>query len=399
MATLHEADRRGVDLMLAVTPAWTGLALASDAISLAPKTLLHAGPPFDDITDVVTPIFNSAILAAVYEGWAKDFASAAELIRSGEVTFKAAQDHATVTPLAAVVSPSMVVQVVEDLNDRSRKTFAPLNGGAGPAMRFGVCTQEVLDKVRWLNHRLVPVLERGLAKPIPLLPLADHGLHNGDDCHGRCAAATEALRAELTRRIGADLATDGVDDFMSVSPPFFLNLWMAASKCIMSAAVGQPDCSLITAMAGNGLETGVQIAGLPGRWFTAPAEPPQGKLQAGHSAQTSLGAIGDSAVVEGLGLGALTWFHYATDLIEGLEDFVPRDGGERSGQLYLAEHTGFSAPAPRVGLSTRAVRQLDLAPIVSLGIVHKDGTEGVLGRGVYVPPTAPFSAACAALRR
>ena len=383
--------------MLAVRPAWTAIAPARDAIGLAPKTLLHAGPPFDDVSDVVTSIFNSAVLAAMFEGWAEDFDSAADLIRSGEVIFEAAQDHATLTPLAAVVSPSMMVQVVEDLDDRSRQAYAPLNGGAGAAMRSGVCTQDVLDKVAWLNHRLAPVLEKGLSKPIALVPVADHGLHNGDDCHGRCAAATEALRVELATRLGGDLATDGVDDFLAASPPFFLNLWMAASKCIMSAAVGEADCSLVTAMAGNGVETGLQIGGLPGRWFTAPAEPPQGKLKEGHSAQTSLGAIGDSAVVEGLGLGALTWFHYATDLIEGLEAFLPPDGGDRAGQLLVAEHSEFSAPAPRVGLSTRAIRELDLAPIISLGVVHKDGIEGVLGRGVYVPPTAPYTAACMAL--
>ena len=238
--------------MLAVRPAWTAIAPARDAIGLAPKTLLHAGPPFDDVSDVVTPIFNSAVLAATFEGWAEDFDSAANLIRSGEVIFEAVQDHATMTPLAAVVSPSMMVQVVEDLDDRSRQAYAPLNGGAGAAMRFGVCTQDVLDKVTWLNHWLAPVLEKGLSKPIALVPVADHGLHNGDDCHGRCAAATEALRVELATRLGGDLATDGVDDFLAASPPFFLNLWMAASKCIMSAAVGEADCSLVTAMAGNG---------------------------------------------------------------------------------------------------------------------------------------------------
>ena len=383
--------------MLAVRPAFTGLAQACEAIPLAGKTLLHAGPPFADPSEIVTPIFNSAILAAVFEGWAKDFESAADLIHAGDITFAAAQDHATVTPLAAVVSPSMMVQVVADLDDPANKTFAPLNGGAGAAMRFGICAPDVLEKVKWLNNRLAAVLQPGLSTPIPLLPLADHGLHNGDDCHGRCAAATEALRLELSERLGGDLVTDGVDDFLSMSPPFFLNLWMAASKCIMAAAVGEPGCSLITAMAGNGVETGLQIGGLPSRWFTAPAEPPQGKLKDGHGPQTSLGAIGDSAVVEGLGLGALTWFVYAPDLIEGLETFLPPDGGERAGQLLVAEHPGFAVPAPRVGLSTRAIRDLDLAPIVSLGVVHKDGTEGVLGRGVYIPPTEPYATACNAL--
>ena len=74
--------------MLAVKPAWTAIAQARDAIGLAPRTLLHAGPPFDDVDDVVTPIVNSAILAAMYEGWAENFESARDLVLSGEISFE-----------------------------------------------------------------------------------------------------------------------------------------------------------------------------------------------------------------------------------------------------------------------------------------------------------------------
>ena len=43
---------------------------------------------------------------------------------------------------------------------------------------------------------------------------------------------------------------------------------------------------------------GLQIAGLPGRWFTELASPPNGEIQENLSLDRRLGAIGDSAVVE-----------------------------------------------------------------------------------------------------
>ena len=58
-------------------------------------------------------------------------------------------------------------------------------------------------------------------------------------------------------------------------------------------------------MGGNGVEMGIQIAGLPGQWFTMPAQPPRGKFDLDIPMNRALGAIGDSAVVEGFGLGAM----------------------------------------------------------------------------------------------
>ena len=73
----------------------------------------------------------------------------------------------------------------------------------------------------------------------------------------------------------------------------------------MLAANGITGSSLITGMGGNGIRMGLQIAGLPGRWFTELASPPNGEIQENLSLDRRLGAIGDSAVVEALGLGAM----------------------------------------------------------------------------------------------
>ena len=47
----------------------------------------------------------------------------------------------------------------------------------------------------------------------------------------------------------------------------------------MLAADGVTGSSLITAMGGNGIRMGLQIAGMPGRWFTELASPQMVKFR------------------------------------------------------------------------------------------------------------------------
>ncbi|HAD29293.1 MAG TPA: DUF1116 domain-containing protein, partial [Rhodobacteraceae bacterium] len=170
----------------------------------------------------------------------------------------------------------------------------PINGGARPALRLGLRSEAVLDHIRWLNSRFLDVLENGLAEGFALLPLAVTGLIGGDDCHGRTPVAGAALVAELIDRTPGGITDPDVLDFMHNSPSLFLNLWMAATKCMMKSAEGIKGSSFITAAGGNGREVGIQVAGLPGRWFTVPAKPPVGTFDVDLPTDRSMGAIGDS---------------------------------------------------------------------------------------------------------
>ena len=59
-------------------------------------------------------------------------------------------------------------------------------------------------------------------------------------------------------------------------------------------------------MSRNGTDMGLQLAGLPGRWFTAPAAPVEDALlREGFTAPTRALDIGDSAVIECIGLGGM----------------------------------------------------------------------------------------------
>lgn len=393
---LHPADRLAWGRAVAAQPVWTGLDSAATALGLAGDVLLHAGPPFGSVADICRPILNSACVAAVYEGLSRDFDQAEAMIAGGDIVLEAAQDHSVVTPLAAVVSASMPLHVVEDIHGGATRSYAPVNGGSRPSLRLGLRSEAVLQHIRWLNGPFVETLRRGLGEGMALIPLAAAGLAAGDDCHGRTVAATGALIDELRARTPGGIGDEDARGFMASSPSLFLNLWMAATKCIMGSASGVEGASLITAAAGNGVEVGIQISGLPGRWFTAAAAPPRGKFDRDVPPERALGAIGDSAVVEGFGLGAMA-FKLSPEQSKTLGAFLPEDSADRLAKLPAGRHPAFEALDISLGLTARAVVQTGAGPMVGLGILDREGEKGRLGGGIYDMPAAPFAAALAAL--
>jgi hypothetical protein len=233
-----------------------------------------------------------------------------------------------------------------------------------------------------------------LGEGIGLLDLAVAGLSQGDDCHGYTPGANAALIHELQVRTRGMIPDEALA-FLNKSPSMFLNLWMAATKCIMRAAEGVRGSSFVTGAAGNGYEVGIQVAGLPGRWFTAPATPPIGKLDDAPP-ERSLPAIGDSAVVEALGLGAMA-LPLSPVQTANLGPFMPGDFAQRRAAILLGTHPGLRGLDAPMGLSARAVAAQGKAPVIGLGILDRDGEKGRLGAGVFEMPLAPFADAVAAL--
>lgn len=396
---MNPADTEAIDRLLGVLPAWRRVTTAADALDLPARTLLHCGPPAKPHNDLVIPILNSAAVACVYEGWARTLEDATDLIASGEVAFEPAQDRNVATPMAAVVSPSMKLLEFVDLHDTARCAWAPLNGGgtgADPVPRYGRKSQAALDFLRFLNDDVGEAIKPAPIDPIPWLRIIDEALVRGDDGHLRHVEANKMLAALLRERLGADYTGSEIDAFVEKWPFFHLNYWMAGSKLILSAAAGTAGSAIVTALGGNGNSFGLQIAGLPGRWFTVPATPPVGNMRDPHTLETVVGAFGDSAVAEGLGLGALAQ-SYCPDMQALHRDFNPDDILELPAALLMAEHPGLPKSGARVGLSARAVVELQTTPVVELGIADKAGIDGGLGAGLYRPPIEPFAEACAAL--
>ncbi len=396
--TLHPADRTAFEKIAAADPVWSGFSTAADACGVADNVLLHAGPGFTSPRHVTVPILNSACVAAVWEGLAADFDEAEAMITAGELLLKPAQDHGVVTPLAAVVSASMPLHAVEDPAAPGVRTFSPINGGSRPAMRLGQRTQAVLEHIRWLNTHFRDVLENGLGDGVPLVPLAVAGLRNGDDCHGRTPVSTSALVEELKSRTKGGISDGDVLEFMETSPSLFLNLWMAATKYMMKQAGSVAGSTVVTAAGGNGRDVGVQIAGLPGEWFTVPASPPRGRFDVDLPENRALGAIGDSAVVDVFGLGAMA-IERSPAQMEYLQPFLPDDASERISRLAGGPHPAFADLDIKLGCTARAAVAYEAGPLVSLGILDREGIAGRLGGGVYDMPVEPLADALKALDR
>ncbi len=393
---LHQADQVAFDRLCQSVPALNGMDTAAQAIGLDQNVLLHAGPPFSSVASITRPILNSACVAAVFEGLASSFDQAEAMINRREVVLKPAQDHGVVTPLAAVVSSAMSLHRIVDLANSKNQIYAPINGGSGPAMRLGLRSKDVLAHIQWINGPFAEFLTSGIKQPIELIPIAFGALQEGDDCHGYTPAGSRHMMAEIERNASRENMDPDIREFIDASPSLFLNVWMAASKCMMMSASGVLGSSFVTAIAANGLEVGIQISGLPDRWFQSAATPPVGRFDVDLPADRALPAIGDSAVVEGLGLGAMA-IHLSPAQEKNLGRFLPQNHHHLSKALMSGNHPGFGGLNCPLGLTARAVDQYNLGPVIGLGILDKSGEKGRLGGGIYQMPTLVFQDAISAL--
>ncbi len=382
--TLTSADQTALDRLALADPIWTGQGTAAELTGLPEHVLLHAGPAFPDPSQITAPILNSARVAAVYQGLAREFDQAKEKILSGEILLQPAQDHGVATPLASVVSMAMSLHIVRDGVDDKILGYAPINGGNGPAMRLGQCGDNVLTHLEWINGEFASQLAPVAEKPISLLDIARDSLKKEDDCHGRTMEATGILQQMLSIQLD-----DQAREFLQKGPSFFLNVWMAAVKCMLRSAEGIEGSSLVTAAGANGLETGIQISSMPGRWFTARANSPEGSLDVDVDPSRKLGAIGDSALVDAFGLGAMA-MNFAPAQQAGLGKYMPEGGLALPEKLLGMVHPRFGELKLRVGTLAKAVVDQQVEPVVSLGVLDSQGELGRLGGGIYIQPASPF---------
>src|SRR3954469_19628263 len=120
--------------MTAIRPQWTAVREGGTARGLEGRGLLHAGPPLADPTRPPPPMRNAAVLSCLHEGWARDEASAEEMLASGAVRLEPSYTRNVATPLVAMVSPKTALA---EITDGKRCYFAFRGTGAGPQQRFG----------------------------------------------------------------------------------------------------------------------------------------------------------------------------------------------------------------------------------------------------------------------
>jgi len=366
----------------------------------AGRLILHAGPPIE-WRRMCGPLRGAACGAIVFEGWAADLGAAEQLAASGGVSFAPNHHFGAVGPMTGITTRSMPLLVVENRAFGNR-AFCAINEGLGKVMRFGGNDAEVLARLAWLRDEFGPLLATALhAAPVPLNPLIARGLTMGDEMHQRNVACTGLILKAVAPRLAGNAKAL---EFIAGNDQFFLNIAMATGKSILDPVRGVAGSSLVTAMARNGTDFGIRVAGLGDQWFTAPVEMPQGLYFPGFSAADANPDIGDSAILEAVGLGAFSMA--AAPAVAG---FVGAGGFREAvattramGEIAAARHPQWRIPALEftgapVGIDVRRVVETGIAPAINTGIAHRRAGVGQVGAGVARAPLACFESALRAL--
>ena len=399
------ANDRAVAAMQAAEPRVVGIGRAGDLLpDLDDRTLLHAGPPIG-WADMCGPLRGAIIGAAVHEGMAADPEGAARLAERGGLRFGPCHDRGAVGPMAGVVSASMPVWIVEN-GDQGNRAFCTLNEGLGKVLRYGAYDTEVLDRLAWMRDVLARVLAAALARldePLDLRALIAQALQMGDEGHNRNRAGTSLLlRALLPALLTVEEPTTDVvaaAEFISGNDHFFLNLAMAAGKATADAAAGTDGASIVTAMARNGTEFGVRLAGTGDRWYTGPAGVVDGLYLPGFGPEDANRDIGDSTITETIGIGGMAMA--AAPAIVRFVGGTPDDAVAATLSMYditWAESASYQLPSlgfrgTPLGIDCREVVHTGVLPTVNTGIAHKDPGVGQVGAGLVEPPMEAFVAA------
>ena len=402
---IDTANESAVERMMSARPILKGVATALDVIpGMKRDLLLHAGPPIE-WGRMSGPLRGAMIGAMLFEGLAGTETEAVAKAERGEVTFEPCHHHGAVGPMAGVISASMKVYVVENI-EHGNTAYSNLNEGYGKVLRYGAYSEDVLRKLRWMNEVLGSVLADALAQSngIDLRALIAEALHMGDEGHNRNKAGSliylKAL-APLIAKVVKDSAVEAeVLQFLGDNALSVLNPVMAACKAMADAAQGVEGSTIVTTMARNGTDFGIRVSGLGAQqWFSAPAEIPVGLFFSGFSQQDANPDIGDSAITETAGIGG-----FAMATAPAIVTFVggtPKDALNATLEMYeitAAESRYFSIPAldfrgTPTGIDLRKVVELGIAPRINTGIAHKDAGVGQVGAGLVRPPMKIFEEA------
>ena len=399
---IEKANREAVERIFAGDPVLLDVRPVADAIAgLEDRVILHAGPPIA-WQDMCGPLRGAVAGAAVLEGWAKDLAEAERLAGAGAFAFHPNHHFGAVGPMTGVTTRGMPIMVFENRTFGNR-AYITVNEGLGKVMRFGGNDDEVLARLRWIASDFGPAMGeavRGLGG-VPLKPMVAKGLAMGDEMHQRNIACTglmvRALVPALARTVsdGAKLAT--ILDFVSGNDQFFLNIAMGMAKAVMDPVGGIADCTIVTAMSRNGTEFGVRASATGERWFTAPVEMPQGLYFPGFGEADANPDIGDSTIVETVGLGG-----FAMAAAPAVAGFVGAGGAAEAiahtramYEITAARNPAWTLPALEfagtpTGIDIRKVVETGVAPTINTGIAHREPGVGQVGAGIVRAPLACF---------
>ncbi|MEW6039969.1 MAG: DUF1116 domain-containing protein [Elusimicrobiota bacterium] len=421
--TVEKANCEAVNKMVDAQPVLVDIAPAGKVVpGLKEHVIFHAGPPVE-FEKMAGPMKGAITGVIIYEGWAKTLPEAEKMASSGKIIFDSCHHHDAVGPMAGVLSPSMYVFVIQN-KTHGNFAYCSLNEGLGKVLRFGANTPDVIKHLEWMEETLAPALQKAVRVSaryeggINIKTITARALTMGDECHNRNVAATGLFLKELLPYLlSIQIQTATVKEiisFISGNPHFFLNLSMAACKATADTVLGIENSTIVAAMARNGVENGIRIAGLTskpqkseepqrkdltGSWFSAPAGIPKGLYFPGFSEEDANADLGDSTISETAGIGA-----FAMACAPAIVKFI---GGKASDavkytrdmyKIAQARHRDYLIPAfdfvgTPLGMDIRKIVETGILPIINTGIAHKEAGIGQVGAGILYAPAEVFEKA------
>jgi hypothetical protein len=403
---INAANEEVLRRMVAADPVLVDVAPAGEVIpGMRDRLILHSGPPVE-WRRMCGAQRGAAIGMCLFEGWAKSPEEAERMLSAGEIALEPNHPHATVGPMAGTTTRNLWVWVVENRTFGNRAHCRQVES----FQQFGDHSPKALGLLESWRETWAPALRAAVRKMggIPLKPLVARALHMGDEMHNRVVASSSLFaNAVAPVLVGCGLPAEQVVStlYYAGNHPFlFLGLSMAAAKSAMDPARGVEASTVVTAMARNGTEFGIQVSGLEGEWFTAPAPRVQGLLLPGWKEEDAGLDMGDSAITETVGWGGF--------VIGGAPGILAFTGGTAEQALafsremhsisvgsspdYLIPAMNFQGTA--VGIDIRKVVQTNVVPVIDTAIAHREPGHGIIGGGIVRPPLECFTRALARFR-
>ena len=403
---INSANAEAFRRIVGADPVLIDVAPASEVISgLRDRMILHSGPPitWDRMCGAQR---GAAIGMCLFEGWAQDAREAAQLLRSGAIALEPNHHHSAVGPMAGTITRNMWVWVVENKTAGNRAYCRQVES----FQQFGDYSAEALNTLRKWRDVWAPALRAAVRKlgGVQLKPLIARSLLMGDEMHNRVVASSSLFANVVAPAlVDCGIPQSKVVDtlyYIGNHPFLFLGISMAAAKACADDARSIEGSTVVTAMARNGTEFGIQVSGLDSEWFTAPAPRVEGLFLPGWKEEDAGLDMGDSAITETVGWGGF--------VIGGAPGILNFTGGTASQALAFSRemHSIAVGTSPdyripsldfqgtAVGIDIRKVVQTNVVPVIDTAIAHKEPGHGIIGGGIVRPPIECFTKALTRFR-